>query len=175
MRHGPKDIPAGTASTGEQKALLIGLILVQARLVRAMSGPRPLVLLDEVAAHLDPRRRAGLFAALEALDAQVWMTGADPSLFAELRGRADLLLIEPGQVERPSGRAALRVARPPAASRTAGGPPRGSRLRPGEGEAHVVRALERVEVEARRRRDAGLGEHAAQKATESFVKRATSA
>ena len=57
VRHGPKDIPAGTASTGEQKALLIGLVLAHARLVASMSGIAPFVLLDEVAAHLDPRRR----------------------------------------------------------------------------------------------------------------------
>jgi len=99
VRHGPKDIPANTASTGEQKALLIGLVLAHARLVGSMSGIAPFVLLDEVAAHLDPRRRAGLFEALEALGGQVWMTGADPSLFAELKGRADLLQVVPGQVE----------------------------------------------------------------------------
>jgi len=99
VRHGPKDIPAGSASTGEQKALLIGLVLAHARLVATMSGLAPLVLLDEVAAHLDPRRRAGLFEALEALGGQVWMTGADPALFLELRDRADLLHVQPGRIE----------------------------------------------------------------------------
>jgi DNA replication and repair protein RecF len=99
VRHGPKDIPAGTASTGEQKALLIGLVLAHAGLVASMSGIAPFVLLDEVAAHLDPRRRAGLFTALEALGGQVWMTGADPSLFAELEGRADVLQVSPGVIE----------------------------------------------------------------------------
>lgn len=98
VRHGPKDIPAGLASTGEQKALLVGLVLAHARLVAAMSGIAPLVLLDEVAAHLDPRRRAGLFEALATLDGQVWMTGADPALFDELEGRADLMQVEPGRV-----------------------------------------------------------------------------
>jgi len=102
VRHGPKDIPAGAASTGEQKALLIGLVLAQARLVEAMSGIAPLVLLDEVAAHLDPRRRRGLFEALALLGSQVWMTGADPALFAELSGAADLLHVAPGRVERLS-------------------------------------------------------------------------
>lgn len=97
VRHGPKNISAETASTGEQKALLIGLVLVHARLVGAMTGLSPLVLLDEVAAHLDPRRRTGLFAALEALQSQVWMTGADPALFAELAGRADLFYVEQGR------------------------------------------------------------------------------
>ncbi|MBF9196440.1 DNA replication/repair protein RecF [Microvirga terrestris] len=98
VRHGPKDIPANTASTGEQKALLIGLVIAHAQLVASMSGIAPFVLLDEVAAHLDPRRRAGLFAALESLGGQVWMTGADPSLFAELEGRADVLQVLPGRI-----------------------------------------------------------------------------
>lgn len=93
VRHGPKDVPAGTASTGEQKALLIGLVLAHARLVRAMSGIAPLILLDEVAAHLDPRRRAGLFEALDALPGQVWMTGADPMVFAQAGDRTEILRI----------------------------------------------------------------------------------
>ncbi|KQP06756.1 recombinase RecF [Methylobacterium sp. Leaf99] len=101
VRHGPKDVPAATASTGEQKALLIGLVLAHARLVQAMCGIAPLVLLDEVAAHLDPRRRTGLFDALEALSGQVWMTGADPALFTELDGRADLVRIVDGRVAAP--------------------------------------------------------------------------
>lgn len=100
VRHGPKDLPADTCSTGEQKALLVGLILAHARLVAAMSGIAPLVLLDEIAAHLDPRRRSALYEALDNLGAQVWMTGADPILFAELEGRADLLTVSPGRVER---------------------------------------------------------------------------
>lgn len=98
VRHGPKDVPAATASTGEQKALLIGLVLAHARLVQAMSGIAPLILLDEVAAHLDPRRRTGLFDALEALPGQVWMTGADPAMFSELSGRADIVRIADGRV-----------------------------------------------------------------------------
>ena len=66
VRHGPKGAPAAQASTGEQKALLVGLVLAHARLVAAMSGMAPLALLDEVAAHFDPRRRAALFEALGA-------------------------------------------------------------------------------------------------------------
>ncbi|TXN04760.1 AAA family ATPase, partial [Methylobacterium sp. WL103] len=93
VRHGPKDVPAATASTGEQKALLIGLVLAHARLVRAMSGIAPLILLDEVAAHLDPRRRAGLFEALDALPGQVFMTGADPSMFDGLGEAAEIVRI----------------------------------------------------------------------------------
>lgn len=100
VRHGPKDVPAATASTGEQKALLIGLVLAHARLVQAMSGLSPLILLDEVAAHLDPRRRTGLFEALDALPGQVWMTGADPALFAELGERADLVQVAEGRIAR---------------------------------------------------------------------------
>lgn len=98
VRHGPKDIPASSASTGEQKALLIGLVLAHARLVNLMSGLSPFILLDEVAAHLDPQRRAGLFAELEKLGGQVWMTGADRALFTELEGRAALLDVTPGLV-----------------------------------------------------------------------------
>ena len=102
MRHGPKDVPAALASTGEQKALLVGLVLAQASLVAAMSGLAPLVLLDEVAAHLDPGRRRGLFERLATLRSQVWMTGADPALFAELAGAANLLHVAPGRIERLS-------------------------------------------------------------------------
>ena len=57
-----------------------------------------MILLDEVAAHLDPRRRAGLFATLEALGGPVWMTGADPDLFAGLDGRAEIFDVTPGKV-----------------------------------------------------------------------------
>ncbi len=100
VRHGPKDLPAATCSTGEQKALLLGLVLAHARLVRAMSGLAPVVLLDEVAAHLDPRRRAALFDTLDRLGGQVWMTGADPAFFDDLGERADVLLVSPGEVRR---------------------------------------------------------------------------
>jgi DNA replication and repair protein RecF len=98
VRHGPKDLAAESCSTGEQKALLLALVLAHARLVQAMSGIAPLVLLDEVAAHLDPRRRGALYDALEALGSQVWMTGADPGLFSDLGARADLFQVSPGQV-----------------------------------------------------------------------------
>jgi DNA replication and repair protein RecF len=79
--HGPKQMPAGQCSTGEQKALLIGLILAQARAVKVASGAAPVLLLDEVAAHLDRVRRQGLFEALAALGSQSWMTGTDAGLF----------------------------------------------------------------------------------------------
>ena len=100
VKHGPKQTPAGLCSTGEQKALLVGLTLAHASLVRAMSGIAPLVLLDEIAAHFDPRRRAALFQNLEKLGGQVWMTGADPLAFAGLEGRAEILSVTPGRITR---------------------------------------------------------------------------
>jgi len=96
--YGPKGIAAAQASTGEQKALLIGLVLAHAGLVAEMTGFAPLLLLDEVIAHLDPGRRAALFDALAALDAQVWMTGADPAPFAEVASRAQIFAVSPGKV-----------------------------------------------------------------------------
>ena len=99
VRHGPKDVVAERASTGEQKALLIGIIIAHARLVAATSGMAPIVLLDEVAAHLDPRRRVALFNTLYALGAQVFMTGADRALFSDLPTGAELFHVTPGQVE----------------------------------------------------------------------------
>lgn len=98
VRHGPKRALASQCSTGEQKALLVGLTLAHASLVKAMSGVAPLVLLDEIAAHFDPRRRAALFERLEQIGGQVWMTGADPQAFAELTGRAEILLVSPGRI-----------------------------------------------------------------------------
>jgi DNA replication and repair protein RecF len=95
-----KDIPAADASTGEQKALLIGLVLAHAGLLSEMTGFAPVLLLDEVVAHLDPGRRHALYDALGALGAQVWMTGADPAAFADVAARADVFLVTPGQVER---------------------------------------------------------------------------
>lgn len=81
VTHVDKAAPAALASTGEQKALLLGITLAHAELVGERRGSRPLLLLDEVAAHLDPRRRAALFARL-AGQGQVWMTGTEPALFA---------------------------------------------------------------------------------------------
>lgn len=99
VAHGPKQTAAALCSTGEQKALLIGLILAHARLVATMSGITPLVLLDEIAAHLDPRRRAALFEYLRALGTQVWVTGADPAAFAEIAGPdTEILQVTPGKI-----------------------------------------------------------------------------
>ena len=86
--HGPKDVPASSASTGEQKALLLELVLAHARLVADMSGIVPITLLDEIAAHFDPRLRTAMFDALERLGGQVFLTGADPAAFAALKERA---------------------------------------------------------------------------------------
>jgi DNA replication and repair protein RecF len=90
VRHGPKDAPAISASTGEQKALLVGLVLAHARLVAEMSGMAPLALLDEIPAHFDPRRRAALYDALTRLGGQAFLTGADPTAFESLAGSAEM-------------------------------------------------------------------------------------
>ena len=73
-------MPAAQSSTGEQKALLLGLVLAHAELVAERRGEPPILLLDEVAAHLDPKRRAALFARLEGRG-QVWMTATEAALF----------------------------------------------------------------------------------------------
>ncbi len=99
VTHAGKGIPASDASTGEQKALLIRLVLAHAGLIKEMTGFAPLLLLDEVVAHLDPTRRAALYDALSALGAQVWMTGADPAAFGDIVGRAQVLEVRGGAVE----------------------------------------------------------------------------
>jgi DNA replication and repair protein RecF len=87
--HAEKDRPAGECSTGEQKALILNLVLAQsARLARAEASPSPILLLDEVAAHLDARRRGALFDEIEALGLQAFLTGTDEVLFEGLAGRA---------------------------------------------------------------------------------------
>lgn len=86
-----KDVPAKDCSTGEQKALLISVILANARAVGRDFGAPPIILLDEVAAHLDAERRAALYDEICAAGAQAWMTGTGPELFAELGDRAQYL------------------------------------------------------------------------------------
>src|SRR5437660_77539 len=98
--YAPKNMPARDASTGEQKALLIGLVLAHANLVAEMTGIVPLLLLDEVVAHLDPNRRKALFGELAKLGAQVWMTGADPAAFAGIGGSSEVFDVESGQIAR---------------------------------------------------------------------------
>jgi DNA replication and repair protein RecF len=97
--HGPKAMPARRCSTGEQKALLIGLVLAHARLVKQASGGlAPLILLDEIVAHLDEARREALFAEILRLEAQAWMTGVDQSQFSPLGGGARFLTVEQGRI-----------------------------------------------------------------------------
>jgi DNA replication and repair protein RecF len=98
--YAPKNMPARDASTGEQKALLIGLVLAHATLVAEMTGITPLLLLDEVVAHLDPTRKAALFDELSRLGAQVWMTGADPAAFAGIGASGEIFAVESGQISR---------------------------------------------------------------------------
>lgn len=92
-RFAAKGIAAGLCSTGEQKALLISLILANARALAADLGKAPVLLLDEVAAHLDPARRAALFDELCALGAQAMMTGTEAELFDSLGNRAQRLTV----------------------------------------------------------------------------------
>jgi DNA replication and repair protein RecF len=100
VAHASKSIAAADASTGEQKALLIGLVLAHAGLIAEMSGFAPVLLLDEVVAHLDPLRRAALYAELGTLGAQVFMTGADAAAFADIAPQAEVFEVSPGQVKK---------------------------------------------------------------------------
>jgi DNA replication and repair protein RecF len=99
-----KGIAAGQASTGEQKALLIGLVLAHARLIAEMTASTPVLLLDEVVAHLDPGRRVALHAELAQLGGQVWMTGADPALFAEIKKEAAMVEVVAGCLQPGNGK-----------------------------------------------------------------------
>jgi DNA replication and repair protein RecF len=94
--HRAKQMPAASSSTGEQKALLLGLVLAHAELVTERRGEPPILLLDEVAAHLDPKRRAALFARLEGRG-QVWMTATEAALFDGI-GAASRFHVQPGQI-----------------------------------------------------------------------------
>ncbi|MFA5952421.1 MAG: DNA replication/repair protein RecF [Hyphomicrobium sp.] len=98
VTHGPKSMAAKLCSTGEQKALLLGLVLAHAELVRERrDGMAPMLLLDEVTAHLDEHRRAALFAELLRLGSQAWMTGTDHQAFSALLGRAQFWRVDNGQ------------------------------------------------------------------------------
>jgi DNA replication and repair protein RecF len=98
--YAPKNMPARDASTGEQKALLIGLVLAHASLVTEMTGITPLLLLDEVVAHLDPARRTALFEELAKLGAQVWLTGADPAAFTDIGAAGEIFDVDSGRIAR---------------------------------------------------------------------------
>ena len=103
VRHRPKSMPAALCSTGEQKALLVGIVLSHARLSGEMSGGVPILLLDEIAAHLDPGRRAALFSILEELGCQTFMTGTEAALFSSIEGRAQFLTVDHGSVRATEG------------------------------------------------------------------------
>ena len=104
VRHTGKRADARDCSTGEQKALLISMVLANAWLQkRRNEGAAPILLLDEIAAHLDAQRRAALFEEVLSLGTQAWMTGTDRSLFAPIRGRASFFTVEAGQFVRADG------------------------------------------------------------------------
>jgi DNA replication and repair protein RecF len=97
--HGFKQMPASVCSTGEQKALLIGLVLAHADLVaQRRGGAAPILLLDEIAAHLDPLRRSALFDEIAALGTQAWLTGTDVQAFSALENRARFHHVEDGRI-----------------------------------------------------------------------------
>lgn len=98
VTYAQKAMPAALGSTGEQKALLIGLILAHARLVRLRTAITPFLLLDEIAAHLDPDRRRALFSALDGLGTQCFLTGTDRVLFEALGERAQMVTVRDGRV-----------------------------------------------------------------------------
>ena len=98
VRHLAKGVPAAQCSTGEQKALLIAILLADARLQAEARGTPPLLLLDEVTAHLDVARREALFEAIEALGAQAWMTGTETAFFQPLKGRAQFFSVRDGAI-----------------------------------------------------------------------------
>ena len=98
MHHLGNGMPADQCSTGEQKALLIAIVLANARLETAERDRAPLLLLDEVAAHLDVERREALFAELLNLGAQAWLTGTDSAIFQSLAGTAQFLAVSDGVI-----------------------------------------------------------------------------
>jgi DNA replication and repair protein RecF len=99
VTHLPKAAGAAECSTGEQKALLIGIVLAHARLIAKINGETPIILLDEVAAHLDPSRREALFGILVHLGAQAWMTGTETASFAPFGALAHRFHVEDGAVK----------------------------------------------------------------------------
>lgn len=96
--HVEKQMPAESCSTGEQKALLLSIVLSQARTTALKKGLVPVLLFDEIAAHLDSIRRLELFEEICEIGAQTWMTGADPNLFLDLKGKATFLHVENGKI-----------------------------------------------------------------------------
>ena len=103
VRHASRDLPADQCSTGEQKAVLVAIVLGQARIQATLRGVPPILLLDEVTAHLDRERRAALFDELCALGVQSWMTGTDQALFAELGDRGQFFCVQDARLVPASG------------------------------------------------------------------------
>lgn len=103
VRHAAKKREAALCSTGEQKALLIALVLAHARMRAVERGSCPVLLLDEVAAHLDQDRRIALFDLIDGLNAQAWMTGTDPELFSGMRDRAQFFEVVDGTIRETEG------------------------------------------------------------------------
>jgi DNA replication and repair protein RecF len=100
VNHREKNVPAGLASTGEQKAILVAIVLAAARLAAAEQGRTPILLMDEVAAHLDENRRAALYDEIADLRAQAWLTGTDRSLFAALGNDAQHYAVRDAHISR---------------------------------------------------------------------------
>ncbi len=99
VEHGPKKMPAPYCSTGEQKALLVGLILAHAEMIKYLNnGFAPILLLDEIAAHFDEQKRADLFSEIIELGTQAWMTGTDRSMFSSFGENAQFFTVDNGQV-----------------------------------------------------------------------------
>ncbi|MCE3233180.1 MAG: recF, partial [Rickettsiaceae bacterium] len=99
VTHKDKNMPAASCSTGEQKALLLSIILAEARAKAVWKNSVPVLLLDEVVAHLDDTRRASLFHELIDMKTQVWMTGTDLSLFEGMQGKAQFFEVSDGKVK----------------------------------------------------------------------------
>ena len=100
VMHGPKNMPAELCSTGEQKALLVGLVLAHARMTAEMNGYAPILLMDEIAAHLDKSRRGALFELINALNCQAFLTGTDRSLFDGLGESGHFLHVAAGSLSK---------------------------------------------------------------------------
>jgi DNA replication and repair protein RecF len=100
VTHREKQLPAGLASTGEQKAILVAIVLAAARLAMAEQGRTPILLMDEVAAHLDENRRAALYGEIADLKAQAWLTGTDRSLFEGLGNDAQYFAVRDAHISR---------------------------------------------------------------------------
>ena len=99
VTHGPKDLAARHCSTGEQKSLLLGLVLAHAELLtERQEGAAPILLLDEITAHLDAARRGALFEEIIRLKAQAWMTGTDAQAFDALAGKAGFWSVDEGKI-----------------------------------------------------------------------------